>query len=425
MSLQLMQAQRMPGQRGAMSQALGQGGQAYMQTVGQARDAAARRELESLKLNQFKRSIADEEALRSLAPKYFTPGSPGSTGTDLVEGALGSGLGYQGMAPTAPKFDMQGYAQAVMGVDPSKGIPLMQSLQKESQFNKIDPKDFTPQSLAKFAMTKNYGDLEPRSKLHFADTGGTIQGVDEYTGRPVAQLPKSGNPFSDLVLSDGQGGFRQNAPLLGAKQSVAKAGAPVTSIRVENKMGDSLAKEIGPIMGDSAIAATGAAQQIDAAQRIVKAVDTNKIFAGPGASIRLKGAQIGDLLGVGGADAQEKIANTRSTIRGLAEMTLQGRKQMRGQGAITESESKLAERAISGDIDDLTAAEIKQLAKASERSARFVHAQHQNKLNVVRNNPNMAPLAPFYESQPLPEAPPPSAPTATYIWKDGKLVPVQ
>ena len=75
--------------------------------------------------------------------------------------------------------------------------------------------------------------------------------------------------------------------------------------------------------------------------------------------------------GLGGRDAADQIANTRQAIRGLAEMTLQGRKQMSGQGAITESESKLAEKATSGDINSLTNAEIKQLANASARAAKF------------------------------------------------------
>jgi hypothetical protein len=306
------------------------------------------------------------------------------------------------MAATQPQFDMNGFAGAALNkgyIDPLEAMKLRQSMAKETPINKLDVKDFTPGSVQKFAQTGNYGDLVRMDKLHFADTGGAIAGVDQFTGKPVNSLPKSGNPFTDLILSDGQGGFRQNSPLVGAKQSISKAGAP--SIRIENKTGESLAKEIGPMLSESTAAATGAAQQIDAANRITKAIDSNKIFAGPGASIRLKTAQIGEVLGIGGKDDAEKIANTRSTVRGLAEMTLQGRKQMRGQGAITESESKLAEKAISGDIDDLTPSEIKQLANASARSARFVYQEHQKKLSVVRNNPNTAQLAPFYEPMPM------------------------
>ena len=64
-------------------------------------------------------------------------------------------------------------------------------------------------------------------------------------------------------------------------------------------------------------------------------------------------------------DLTQKINNTRAAIQGLAEITLQGRQEMHGQGAITESEGKLAERAKSGDIS-LTPGELKQLANAAK-----------------------------------------------------------
>lgn len=373
-------------------------------------------------LAKAKRDEAEEQGLLGLQSKFFQPGSPGLGGTDAVNSALPPEyrIGAQAPIPArGPQFDVKGYTSAALNqgfMRPLDAIKLQQALGKENQINKLDAKDFTPASLARFQQTQNYGDLERLDKLHFADTGGGITGINQFTGKPVGAVPKTGDPYKDLILNDGAGGFRSNSPLIGAKQSIAKAGAARTDVRIENKMGDSIAKEIGPILTDSATAANGAAQQIDAANRVIKAVDSNMIFAGPTATLRLKGAQIAGAIGMGGKDDPEKIANTRSAIRGLAEMTLQGRKQMRGQGAITESESKLAERAISGDIDDLTAGEIKQLAQASSRSAKFVHQQHEQKLKVVKGNPNMANLAPFYEPMPLPEettaAPPLFSPDA-------------
>lgn len=192
-----------------------------------------------------------------------------------------------------------------------------------------------------------------------------------------------------------------------------KAGATNISNKTEVKMGESLGAQVGPMMKDSTSIAEGAVKQIDAAQRIVQAVDSNNIFAGPGANVRLKAGQIGQMLGVGGQNAAETISNTRSAIRGLAELTLQGRQQMKGQGAITESEGALAQKAMSGDIEDLTAAEVKQLAKASERAARYNYAEHQRKLQVMQANPALAGIAPFYQGPTLaePVAPPAAAPS--------------
>jgi hypothetical protein len=83
-------------------------------------------------------------------------------------------------------------------------------------------------------------------------------------------------------------------------------------------------------------------------------------------------------------------------MQGLAELTLQGRQQMRGQGAITESESKLAERAISGDIN-FTPGEIKQLANAAKRSSEYTYTNYQSKLQNMAKNPDTAGLVPYYE----------------------------
>jgi hypothetical protein len=182
-----------------------------------------------------------------------------------------------------------------------------------------------------------------------------------------------------------------------------RSGTPSTNVSVSMDKG--IASQIGPMLKDERIQAQGAASQIDASDRVIQAVDTNKIIAGPTASAQLRLAQIGSVLGVTGADTAETIANTRQAIRGFAELTLQGRKSMRGEGAITESEGKLAERAFSGDIDSLTPAEIKQLANASKRSAEFSLGEYNRKLEALKKDPATAQLVPFYEVTRMPAAP--------------------
>lgn len=54
------------------------------------------------------------------------------------------------------------------------------------------------------------------------DRGGGFEFVKPVAGLNVS---KTGNPFSDLLVSDGQGGVRQNSPLIAAKRSIAAAGA--------------------------------------------------------------------------------------------------------------------------------------------------------------------------------------------------------
>jgi len=229
-----------------------------------------------------------------------------------------------------------------------------------------------------------------------------------YSSQKKEQLPNDVREYEYARAQGYQGTFEQ------FQLAGKRAGASNVNVKTDVKTGESLAKEIGPMMKDSVSQAEAAVKQVDAAQRVIKAVDSNQMFAGPGANVKLKGTQVLDALGIAGKDDAERLANTRQAIRGLAELTLQGRQQMRGQGAITESEGKLAEKAMSGEISELTAAELKQLARASERAARFNYAQHDRRMKTVRDRPEFQGVAPFYEAPQMPGemAPPPATPAA-------------
>lgn len=189
----------------------------------------------------------------------------------------------------------------------------------------------------------------------------------------------------------------------GSYTDFIRSGTPSTNVSVSMDKG--VAAQVGPMLKDERIQAQGSALQIDAADRVVNAVDTGKIIAGPTATPQLKLAQLGSVLGITGKSTEETISNTRQAIRGMSELTLQGRKSMRGEGAITESEGKLAERAFSGDIDSLTPSEIKQIANASKRAAEFSLGEYNRKLKTLEKDPAMAQIVPFYEVNRMTQAP--------------------
>lgn len=352
-------------------------GQRLMEAVGsmdqwRQQQAAQKRadmtsKLYQLQLQEAQRKLDSEKQLQELAKQYIIPAQPGLS---PLAGDPTTGILPSAGRPAKPAgFDFAGYAQALAGVNPTAALSVMQALEKDNSPIAVKPgevlverKTFKPV----FSQPKEVD--EPAS-------------VKEYK---FAKLNGETRPYSQW-LTDGK-----------------RAGATNVVTKVENKMGESLAGQIGPIVKETYTAANGAAQQVDAASRIVKAVDSGSIISGPLANPRLKMAQIGVALGVGGADDAQKIARTREVIRGLAEMTLQGRKQMTGQGAITESESALAEKANSGNIDDLTPAEIKQLANASARAAKFAYDQHIGNLNNMAQDPATAGIAKFYKPMPLP-----------------------
>jgi len=176
-----------------------------------------------------------------------------------------------------------------------------------------------------------------------------------------------------------------------AKQLVeSKTSAGASKYDFGNMINKSLS-DVAPMLVASKTATSGAIQQADAANRIIQSLDTNKIFTGAGANQKLQLAQIGQMLGVTGNKTEEIVANTRQAIQGLAQLTLQGRKQMRGEGAITESEGALAQRAMSGDVS-LTAGELRILANAAKRSAKFTYDQHQSMMSALaKDSPNSVP----------------------------------
>jgi hypothetical protein len=103
------------------------------------------------------------------------------------------------------------------------------------------------ETVKNFTESKNLG----REKVEFKDTGGKFVPVTQYGEIPtgVAALDKTGNPFSDLILNQ-NGQMVPNKPLVGAKQSIAKAGATTVDARNFNTQESEQSKSYGKTLGD-------------------------------------------------------------------------------------------------------------------------------------------------------------------------------
>jgi hypothetical protein len=228
--------------------------------------------------------------------------------------------------------------------------------------------------------------------------GETLNRFDFNTGKLVP-IAEGGEKVAPDVRAAAQAlGIRGNPSTWNEQQTAAVRNQMAAFKRdtaskfdFSNMLGKSATSEVGPMLVASKSAAGSAVQQADAANRILNAVNTNQIFSGTGANQKLQLAQIGQMVGATGNTADEKIANTRSAIQGLAQLTLQGRQQMKGQGAVTESEGALAQRAVSGDVS-LTAGELRQLAEAAKRTGKFQYEQHQSMVSALaKDQPNAVP----------------------------------
>jgi hypothetical protein len=283
------------------------------------------------------------------------------------------------------------YDQIGQAPDPKQA--LFEALKAQGQTGKMIGQTLLAQKL-KPPEQFNLRENEKRF-IYNADTGTT---TEIAKGNPKERVASGVNAAAAERL-----GFPTNPDLWTDQQrqlidqevhKKIKAGAPVTT-NINTVMGKSLA-DVGPILNQSMIAAQGAIQSNENVDRIIKAA-SDKGFYGPGANVQLFAAQLADKSGLGGKDNPTKIKNTRDAVQGLAQLVLQGRKQMRGEGAITQGENTLAEKAISGDIGNLTAAEIVQLANAAKRVNNYTISSHEQKIKYAKSKPETAEAAPYYE----------------------------
>lgn len=387
-------------QRGAPLNSIGRAGMAglagYSGAIDreqQQADNAFQQQYRTMQMDAMKQTQAKQQAeqqWRQKLPGLMTPTLQGQTEQ--------SRMLLDQMGPDASPDDVQAMNQGARM--PASGFEYG-SDKTALQKHLMDPSSpFADELLKK--------QLFPGEKKYLT-VGGAV--IDPETMQAVYNTPKEVD-YNQLIIPDGKGGYVINSLLLGAKTKVATAGRPSVTVnnKVENKASESVAKEIGPLLSTSLTAAEGASRVEDAANRVIKALDSGKVITGPLANARVTGLQIADVLGIGGANDQERLVETRKAIRALSEMTLQGRKEMAGQGAITDRESALAEKATSGDINNLTAAEVRELAAASKRASQYTRNKHKSRVSTARNLPGMGTVADFFD---IPEMPTEQAPTAS------------
>ena len=330
---------------------------------------------------------AQQDRENSLAGQFFKPATPGLAplAGDSASGILPSA----GRPGTPAGFDTQGYAQAMMEVNPAKGMQIMQALQKEVPVDKIDPKAFTPASLAKFAQSRNYGDLVPRDKMEVSE--GVVYNPYDSTmaGRT---LPNPNKPFQ--LGADGS--IVPNRAYQQYELSKASAGAARTNVSVntEKSFLNEIAGGLGKQVDSSLAQARGASDSLRTIGQLSDVLNSGKVMAGPATKPAMLLTQLGSQLGLAGKDANETLQKTRAAMQQMAQLELDAAGQMKGQGQITENERDIIRRAASGDIS-MTLPELKTLTASLEKTARYRIERHNANVQPLLANPNAAALAPF------------------------------
>ena len=223
-------------------------------------------------------------------------------------------------------------------------------------------------------------------------------GVADKLGTPVYFDKRTDQQFTITTDPSGQ---QVRKPYSGAvNRSTSNVTATATS--AGTPVAKSLAGTVGARAETSLAKAEGASGIMESANMVRDALNTGNVIAGPLAGVRTKFAQVLELAGAGD---KEKLVNTRNAIQGLATLTLESRAELKGQGQVTENEQKLLERARSGNIEDMTIAELQSIVNVSQRLAGRLWSSHQNLLKTMETDPAAADSLRYYKpTMSLPQA---------------------
>ncbi len=347
--------------------------------------------------------------------------------------------GDTGMNPATPPDRMATYRALAGSQFPDLQTMGMAELLKkpENPFAKIDPKDYTQDSIRQFAATQNPAVLVPVRKMEAVSgiagpNGPQTQFVNPYEP-PQQPLPqavqsqiapsgvvynpyqaKPGDVFNDpnkLMNIGADGRPVVNEPLVGARSRVASAGAPKINVNTEKQFLGQISETLGKDIATATQQAKAAVGTLNTVGQIHQALDSGNVIAGPATSARVFLGQIGQVLGVAGKDATEQLTKTREVIQGMAQLELDAAQQMKGQGQITEAERMIIKRAASGDIDGMSIQEIRTLTNALDKVARYKIQSNARNVENLAKNPNAASMVEFMRVQ----EPPPYQPASQSV----------
>jgi hypothetical protein len=230
----------------------------------------------------------------------------------------------------------------------------------------------------------------------------------ELTQSKATDLPTSVREYQFAVGQGFKGTFQDFIT------EQKKAGAPSTTITLpgDKKMAEVLGAK-GAERLDTSLTQAQEAQSTIQNINELRPILAEGVFAGPLSAAPRAVAQIASSLGVTGKDTKELLERTAVAMQGLAKFELSAAAAMRGQGAITENERMLIQRAAGGRLDQFTAPEVQALLAAMEKTANYRIGSHNRQLDVLRKSgsPEVRDLLPFYELGPMNVAPVPTAPT--------------
>lgn len=188
---------------------------------------------------------------------------------------------------------------------------------------------------------------------------------------------------NDLIGPDG----KVNQQVLGAKQSVAKAGASNISVSTEKSYAGNVAEGLAKNDVAALDAARAAPDRVRTARSIKQVLDSNKALTGTGAGVRL---ELTKALSTAGLIDGASTTATEDLVSMLSTQTLDAIKTSgmgSGQG-FTDKDRQFLQDAKSGRIEN-NAATLRRIAELNERAG-LATIEYGNKIaKRLKGNPAM------------------------------------
>lgn len=284
-------------------------------------------------------------------------------------------------------------------------VDYMKSLARpKPEIAKINPGEYTPESLQLYVASGDPSTLRPRSKPQVVND--TVVNLDQVPVGTVIPKPSNPTQLADLVAERDK--FPAGDPRrkywddMIAKTTTHQPAA-TQIVNTGKPLLTEMATGLGKQLDSSRSNALAGLDTISGAQKIQTLLDSGQVVAGPLADARIVARQIGQVLGVGGKSNDETLANTRSAIQQLAQFELDAAQGMKGQGTLTESERVILRKAAGGEIT-FTVPELSKLSRTLEERARKRIRAHNMDVERLKTFPEAAPLIPFYQIE-EPQAP--------------------
>lgn len=341
-------------------------------------------ELAKMQMEEYGRARQESNALRQ-----FLPGlNEGNRSQLLGYGAAGQGV-YKALGEGETQQRLADQAKSQAAVNKSNILKNAVAQTRDAVAG-IDPNDAPSYMALRESVLTQHPELAPHMPAAWdanVKQRLIVTAASVLEGQKPAAQPASIAEFSAFLKLPPD----QQAEFMRLKRAGA---ANVSATATTSPTGKSLSEPVGKRVETSLVKAEGATSIMETSNSVREALNAGNVIAGPLAGVRIKFAQ---LLELAGAGDKEKLVNTRTAIQGLAGLTLESRAELRGQGQITDTETKLLEKARSADVSDMTIPELQQVVNVSQRLASRLYSNHETLLGRMKDDPAAKDSMRYYE----------------------------